>query len=33
MLIEREWFFQGRKVRPKSEMLGHTAFLVVGRKI
>ena len=32
-LIEREWFFQGRKVRPKSDMLGHTAFLVVGRKI
>ena len=32
-LMEREWFFQGRKVRPKSDMLGHTAFLVVGRKL
>jgi tRNA (adenine57-N1/adenine58-N1)-methyltransferase catalytic subunit len=32
-LIEREWFVQGKKVRPKSQMLGHTAFLIVVRKI
>ena len=31
-IIEREWHVQGRKVRPKSEMLGHTAFLIVLRK-
>ena len=32
-LIEREWHVFGRKVRPKSEMLGHTAFLIVARKV
>lgn len=32
-LLEREWHVQGKKVRPKSEMLGHTAFLVIVRKL
>jgi len=32
-LLEREWFVQGRKVRPKSQMEGHTAFLTIARKI
>ena len=32
-LIEREWYVQGKKVRPKSQMLGHTAFLIVVRKV
>lgn len=31
-IFEREWFVQGRKVRPKSEMMGHTAFLTFLRK-
>jgi len=32
-LIEREWHVEGKKVRPKSQMLGHTAFLIVVRKL
>jgi len=32
-IIEREWHVQGKKVRPKSEMLGHTAFLIIIRKL
>ncbi len=32
-IIEREWHVEGKKVRPKSEMLGHTAFLIVLRKL
>ncbi len=32
-LLEREWFVQGRKVRPKSQMQGHTAFLIFARKL
>ncbi|MFH1972072.1 MAG: methyltransferase domain-containing protein [archaeon] len=32
-LLEREWYVQGRKVRPKSQMEGHTAFLTIARKI
>ncbi len=32
-IIEREWHVQGKKVRPKSEMLGHTAFLIIVRKL
>jgi tRNA (adenine57-N1/adenine58-N1)-methyltransferase catalytic subunit len=32
-LLEREWYVSGRKVRPKSQMEGHTAFLVIARKI
>lgn len=31
-ILEREWFVEGLKVRPKNEMLGHTAFLVFFRK-
>ncbi len=32
-LLEREWHVEGRKVRPKSDMLGHTAFLIIVRKL
>lgn len=32
-LIEREWHIEGRRVRPKSQILGHTAFLSFFRKI
>ncbi len=32
-LLEREWHVEGRKVRPKSQMQGHTAFLIVARKL
>ncbi len=32
-LLEREWYISGRKVRPKSQMQGHTAFLTFVRKI
>jgi tRNA (adenine57-N1/adenine58-N1)-methyltransferase catalytic subunit len=32
-LLEREWYVQGRKVRPKSQMQGHTAFLIIVRKV
>ncbi len=32
-LIEREWHVEGKKVRPKSRMIGHTGFLVFLRKI
>lgn len=32
-LLEREWHVEGRKVRPKSDMLGHTAFLIIVRKM
>jgi len=34
-LIEREWHVDvlGRRVRPKSQMIGHTAFLSIFRKI
>jgi len=32
-LIEREWHVEGRKVRPKSAMIGHTAFLIIVRKL
>ncbi len=31
--LEREWYVEGRKVRPKSQMLGHTAFLIIVRKL
>lgn len=30
--IEREWHVEGLKVRPKNQMLGHTAFLVFFRR-
>jgi len=32
-LLEREWYISGRKVRPKSQMQGHTAFLTFVRKV
>jgi len=32
-LIEREWHVDGKKVRPKSQMIAHTAFLSFFRKI
>ncbi|MAG78300.1 hypothetical protein CL616_02950 [archaeon] len=32
-LLEREWYVQDKKVRPKSQMQGHTAFLVIARKL
>jgi tRNA (adenine57-N1/adenine58-N1)-methyltransferase catalytic subunit len=32
-LLEREWYVFGKKVRPMSQMQGHTAFLIIARKI
>ncbi|HLC86023.1 MAG TPA: methyltransferase domain-containing protein [Candidatus Nanoarchaeia archaeon] len=32
-LLEREWHVEDLKVRPKNQMLGHTAFVVFARKI
>ena len=32
-IIEREWHVENLKVRPKNQILGHTAFLVFARKI
>ena len=32
-IIEREWDVQGRKVRPKSQPIGHSGFLTFVRKI
>ncbi len=32
-LIERDWEFEQRKVRPKSRMIGHTGFLTFVRRI
>ena len=32
-VLEREWYVEGLKVRPKNQMLSHTAFLVFLRKI
>lgn len=32
-LLEREWHIEGRKVRPKSAMIAHTAFLSFFRKV
>lgn len=31
-VLEREWFVEGKKVRPKSDMQGHTAFITIIRK-
>ncbi len=31
-LLKRPWFVEGKKVRPNSRMIGHTAFLVFCRK-
>lgn len=32
-LLEREWHIEGKKVRPKSQMIAHTAFLSFFRKL
>lgn len=32
-LLERKWKVEGQVVRPEHEMLGHTGFLVLGRKL
>lgn len=32
-VLEREWHVEGKKVRPKNQMLGHTGFLVFLRKV
>ncbi len=32
-VLEREWHVEGKKVRPKSQMIGHTGFLVFLRKV
>lgn len=31
-LLEREWHVEGKRVRPKSQMIGHSAFLTFLRK-
>jgi len=31
-LLKRPWFVEGKKVRPNSRMIGHTAFLIFCRK-
>ncbi|MBU4501264.1 MAG: methyltransferase [Nanoarchaeota archaeon] len=32
-ILERDWHVDGKKVRPKNQMLGHTGFLVFLRRI
>ncbi len=32
-IIEREWEFEDRKIRPKSQQIGHSGFLTFARKI
>lgn len=32
-LLEREWYVDEKKVRPKSDMQAHTAFMIFARKI
>lgn len=32
-LLERKWKIEGQIMRPEFEMLGHTGFLVMGRKL
>lgn len=32
-ILEREWIVENLRVRPKNQMLGHTAFIVFTRKI
>jgi tRNA (adenine57-N1/adenine58-N1)-methyltransferase catalytic subunit len=32
-IIQRDWEFEDRKVRPKSQMMGHSGFLTIIRKI
>jgi len=31
-LLEREWYVEQKKVRPKSDIQGHTAFMIFARK-
>ncbi len=31
-LIRRDWIFEDNRIRPKSKMIGHTAFLIFIRK-
>jgi tRNA (adenine57-N1/adenine58-N1)-methyltransferase len=32
-ILERDWEVDGRKVRPKTQAIGHSGFLVVARKV
>ncbi|MEM4267272.1 MAG: methyltransferase domain-containing protein [Candidatus Woesearchaeota archaeon] len=32
-VIERDWEYEGRKIRPKSQQIGHSGFLTFCRKI
>lgn len=32
-ILERDWEFDGRKVRPRSQQIGHSGFLAFARKI
>jgi len=32
-ILEREWYVDGKKVRPMSNMQGHTAFITILRKV
>jgi len=32
-ILERDWEFEGRKIRPKSQQIGHSGFLCFVRKI
>ncbi|MBI1968459.1 hypothetical protein HYS49_00970 [Candidatus Woesearchaeota archaeon] len=32
-LLERKWKIEGQIIRPEFEMLGHTGFLTLGRKM
>ena len=32
-ILERDWEFNGRKVRPKSQQIGHSGFLAFARRI
>jgi len=32
-LLERQWFIDGKKVRPMSNIIGHTAFITFIRKV
>lgn len=32
-IMEREWHVEGLRIRPKSQMLGHTAFLTFARNV
>jgi tRNA (adenine57-N1/adenine58-N1)-methyltransferase len=32
-VLFREWVAEGRSVRPASQMVGHTGFITVARKV